>query len=52
MQNKGPKVFKLVKPNSALIFSASALEGITFDKIQSIMFYYYRKAVLYFAVTR
>ena len=41
---EGPKVFKLVKTNSALDFlknnntSASGSEGVTFDKIQEIEF--------------
>ena len=44
MKDEGPKVFKLVKTNSALDFLkkytslASASEGIIFDKIQGIMF--------------
>ena len=44
MKDKGPKVFKCVKTNSALDFlknntsSASTSEGIVFDKIQAIVF--------------
>ena len=43
MKDEMPKVYKLVKTNSALDFlknntSASTLEGIIFDKIQAIVF--------------
>ena len=44
MKDEGPKVFKLVKTKSALDFlknntpSASASEGIIFDKVQGIVF--------------
>ena len=43
MEDDGPKVFKLVKTNSALDFlknntSTSASGGIIFDKIQGIVF--------------
>ena len=44
MKDEGPKVFKLVKTNSALDFlknnapTASALEGTIFDKIQVMVF--------------
>ena len=47
MKDEGPKVRKLVKTNFALDFlknntsSASALEGIIFDKIKPSRFNYY-----------
>ena len=47
MKDEGPKVFKLVKTNSALDFlknnapTASALEGTIFDKSRSWCFNYY-----------
>ena len=44
MKDKGPKVFKLIKTNSALDFrknitsSVNTLEGIIFNKMQGIVF--------------
>ena len=53
MKDKGPKVFKLVKGNSALDFLKNSTsldntsEGIIFDKIHCIVFYLLHKSCCY-----
>ena len=58
MNDKGPKVFKLIKTNSALDFRKNStswvntLEGIIFNKMQGIMFQLQQKSEATFVKDR